>query len=38
MQVAELIEWVLDGTVLLVVPEWQKNEGKSKVNYILSEH
>jgi len=37
MQVAELIGWVLDGRVLLAVPEWQKNQGKSKVNYTLSE-
>ena len=38
MQVAELIGWVLDGRVLLAVLEWQKNQGKSKANYILSEY
>ena len=38
MQVDELTGWVLDGTVLLAAPEWQKNQGKSKVNYILSEY
>jgi len=37
MQVAELTGWVLDGRVLLAVPKWQRNQGKSKVNYILSE-
>ena len=38
MQVAELIGTVLDGRVLLAAPEWQKNQGKSKVNYIVSEY
>jgi hypothetical protein len=38
MSVAELTEWVLDGRVLLAAPEWQKNHGKSKVNYNLSEY
>jgi len=38
MQVAELIGWALGGRVLLEVPEWQNNQGKSKVNDILSEY
>ena len=38
MQVAGLIEWVLDSRVLLTVPEWQKNQGKSKVYYTPSEY
>jgi len=38
MSVAELTGWVLDGRVLLAAPEWQKNHGKSKVNYNLSEY
>jgi len=38
MQVNELTGWVLDGKGLLAAPEWQKNQGKSKVNYILSEY
>ena len=38
MQVAGLIEWVLDSRVLLAVPEWQKNQGKNKVCYIPSQY
>ena len=38
MSVAELTGWVLDGRVLLAAPEWQKNQGKSKVNYIVLEY
>jgi hypothetical protein len=38
MQVPELTGWVLDSRVLLAAPEWQKNQGTSKVNYIPSEY
>ena len=38
MQVAELIGLVSDGRVLLAAPERQENQGKRKVNYILSEY
>jgi hypothetical protein len=38
MQVVGLIEWGLDSRVLLTAPEWQKNQGINKVNYIPSEY
>jgi hypothetical protein len=38
MQVAEVTGWVLESRVLLAAPEWQKNQGTSKVSYIPSEH
>jgi hypothetical protein len=38
MQVAGLIECVLDSRVLLTESEWQKNRGINKVNYIPSEN